>query len=67
MANSRYEYVREYEQATDVRLLPDSFVVVRVDGQCFHRFTKDHDFVKPNDKRQVQTMVLEKFSMILIL
>lgn len=51
MANSKYEYVREFESATDYKLLKDSFVVVRVDGQNFHRFSKDHNFFKPNDKR----------------
>lgn len=53
MAKSKYEYVRQFESATDTTLLPDSFVVVRVDGQSFHRFSKEHRFLKPNDKRYV--------------
>lgn len=56
MAKSKYEYVREFEAATDSRLLPDSYVVVRVDGQCFHRFAKEHQFLKPNDKRALDLM-----------
>lgn len=51
MANSKYEYVRNFESATDHKLLENVFVVVRVDGQNFHRFSKDHNFLKPNDKR----------------
>lgn len=56
MAKSKYEYVREFESATDHRLLQDSFVVIRVDGQGFHRFSKEHNFLKPNDKRFVDCL-----------
>lgn len=51
MAKSKYEYVRQFEQSTNHHLLLDSYIVVRVDGQCFHRFAKEHNFLKPNDKR----------------
>lgn len=33
MANSRFEYVKGYE--TDDRLLPDCWIVVRLDGKGF--------------------------------
>ncbi|UXI21264.1 alanyl-tRNA synthetase domain containing 1 [Sarcoptes scabiei] len=56
MAKSKYEYVREFETATDYRLLRDSHVILRVDGQGFHRFSKDHSFLKPNDKRCLDLM-----------
>jgi len=47
MANSKYEYVRLYEHQ-DV-LLPQTYIVVRVDGRKFHHFSKRYDFAKPND------------------
>lgn len=47
MANSRYEYVKSYE--TDDKILPNVWIVVRVDGKGFHKFSKDHNFDKPND------------------
>ena len=34
MSNSKYEYVRGYE--ADDRLLPNTWIVVRVDGKQFH-------------------------------
>lgn len=48
MANSKFEYVRDYE--TDDRLLPNAWIVVRVDGKGFHKFSKSHCFEKPNDE-----------------
>lgn len=33
MANSRFEYVKKFE--TDDRLLPDCWIVVRLDGKGF--------------------------------
>lgn len=51
MANSKYEYVKEFEEANDQILLKDCYVVVRVDGRGFHKFSKVHKFLKPNDKR----------------
>jgi len=35
MANTRYAYVRNFELPDP--LLPDTFLVVRVDGHAFHR------------------------------
>lgn len=48
MANSKFEYVREFE--THVQCLPNCFIVVRVDGKGFHKFTESHGFAKPNDR-----------------
>src|ERR1700761_7268884 len=36
MANSKYEYVREYER--DEILLPNTWIVVRIDGRGFHKY-----------------------------
>jgi tRNA(His) guanylyltransferase len=62
MSKSIYEYVRSYEESNDNHLLKDCFIVVRVDGQGFHQFSKKHDFKKPNDKRFV--IKLNKFFQI---
>lgn len=47
MANSKFEYVREFEK--DDRILPNTWIVVRIDGKAFHKFTDKHAFEKPND------------------
>lgn len=66
MANSEYEYVkREFE--FDRCLPPSNWIVVRIDGCHFHRFSKVHAFEKPNDENALRLMnacataVLEKF------
>ncbi|KAF7070629.1 hypothetical protein CFC21_076124 [Triticum aestivum] len=71
MANSKYEYVkREFEFH---RHLPASnWIVVRIDGCHFHRFSELHAFEKPNDDRALRLMnacatsMLEKFPDIVI-
>ena len=35
MANSKYEYVRKFEQSDSC--LSNTWIVVRLDGKCFHR------------------------------
>ncbi|CCH40937.1 tRNA(His) guanylyltransferase [Wickerhamomyces ciferrii] len=52
MAKSRYEYVKEFEQ--DRILLPNTFIVIRIDGKSFHKFSKDYNFIKPNDLRALK-------------
>ncbi|KAJ3300443.1 tRNA-histidine guanylyltransferase 1-like [Borealophlyctis nickersoniae] len=54
MACSKYEYVKRFETTTS--LLPNTFIVVRIDGHSFHRFTSAHGFVKPNDPRALHLM-----------
>eukprot|EP01103_Thecamoeba_quadrilineata_P016875 TRINITY_DN5782_c0_g1_i1.p1 TRINITY_DN5782_c0_g1~~TRINITY_DN5782_c0_g1_i1.p1 ORF type:complete len:259 (-),score=28.12 TRINITY_DN5782_c0_g1_i1:23-799(-) len=54
MAKSKYEYVKTYER--DDFLLPECYVVVRIDGRSFHKFTTDHSFEKPNDTRGISIM-----------
>ncbi|OTF71695.1 hypothetical protein BLA29_008406 [Euroglyphus maynei] len=65
MAKSKYEYVRQFEQSTNHHLLLDSYIVVRVDGQCFHRFAKEHNFLKPNDKRSYESIRITRDEIIL--
>ncbi|KAI9682266.1 MAG: tRNA-His guanylyltransferase [Caeruleum heppii] len=65
MANSKYEYVRQFEQP-DV-LLPNTWIVVRIDGRGFHKLSNKYEFEKPNDRRALNLMnaaavaVLEAF------
>lgn len=54
MANSKYEYVKKFEQ--DDQLLPGTWIVVRIDGRGFHRFSNKHGFEKPNDLRAIKLM-----------
>ncbi|KAG1679116.1 hypothetical protein FOA52_000471 [Chlamydomonas sp. UWO 241] len=66
MAKSKYEYVREFEQ--DDTLLKGCFIVVRIDGKGFTKFSDLHGFVKPNDLPALNLMneaareVLREFS-----
>ncbi|XP_046437172.1 probable tRNA(His) guanylyltransferase isoform X2 [Daphnia pulex] len=65
MAKSKFEYVRLFE--TEDRCLPNSWIVVRVDGKGFHKFSTEHDYEKPNDMRALSLMnkaatsVMEEF------
>ncbi|KAL5751891.1 hypothetical protein ACOSP7_022066 [Xanthoceras sorbifolium] len=54
MANSKYEYVKSFEEEDEV-FMPN-LVVVRIDGRDFRRFSQVHDFEKPNDERALNLM-----------
>ncbi|RUS81405.1 hypothetical protein EGW08_010843 [Elysia chlorotica] len=54
MAKSKFEYVRQFE--TDDPCLPNCWVVVRIDGKAFHKFTDVHHYMKPNDERGLSLM-----------
>ncbi|KAL2863729.1 tRNA guanylyltransferase [Aspergillus lucknowensis] len=54
MANSKYEYVRTFEQS-DI-LLPNTWIVVRIDGRGFHKLSDRYAFEKPNDRRALDLM-----------
>jgi len=54
MACSKYEYVKKFE--TPITLLPSTFIVVRIDGKGFTKFTDLHNFEKPNDIRGLSLM-----------
>jgi tRNA(His) guanylyltransferase len=54
MLRSRAELY--YVIAQDDTLLPHAFIVVRVDGRAFTRFTTDHAYIKPNDARGLALM-----------
>jgi len=54
MANSKYEYVRNFER--DEILLPNTWIVVRIDGRGFHKLSTHYSFAKPNDTRALTLM-----------
>lgn len=54
MANSRFEYVRVFEQRQSI--LPETYIVVRIDGKKFHEISNYYDFEKPNDQRALKLM-----------
>lgn len=54
MANSKYEYVKNFEQSD--RLIPNTWLVVRIDGRGFHNFSTRYTFEKPNDRRALDLM-----------
>ncbi|KAJ7140076.1 Thg1 C terminal domain-containing protein [Mycena crocata] len=54
MAGSKYAYVRNFELPDS--LLPGTFMVLRLDGHSFHRFSDAHEFTKPNDVRALALM-----------
>ncbi|KAL4473667.1 hypothetical protein ABPG74_022531 [Tetrahymena malaccensis] len=70
MACSQYEYVKKFE--TYQTLLPNTYIVVRIDGKGFTKFTANHNFEKPNDKRGLDLMnkaaesVMETFNEIML-
>ncbi|KAK6219417.1 hypothetical protein LQW54_002149 [Pestalotiopsis sp. IQ-011] len=54
MANSRFEYVKGFEQADF--LLPNTWIVVRIDGRGFTKLCTKYEFEKPNDRRALDLM-----------
>ncbi|KAF6226463.1 hypothetical protein HO133_009329 [Letharia lupina] len=54
MANSKYEYVKTFEQSTT--LLPDTYMTVRIDGRGFHKLSAKYKFEKPNDRHALELM-----------
>ncbi|KAM3125221.1 tRNA(His) guanylyltransferase [Candidozyma auris] len=54
MANSRFEYVKQFERENF--LLPETHIVIRVDGKGFHKFSAHYGFDKPNDIRALNVM-----------
>ncbi|KAG5948591.1 transcriptional activator [Claviceps sorghi] len=54
MANSRFEYVRNFEQTDS--LLPNTWIVVRIDGRAFTKMCAKYGFEKPNDRRALNLM-----------
>ena len=49
MSGSKFEFVKKFEESRV--LLPNTYIVVRIDGRSFTHFCEDHKFEKPNDMR----------------
>ncbi|KAI0007645.1 tRNA guanylyltransferase [Xylariaceae sp. FL0662B] len=54
MANSRFEYVKDFEQVDNI--LPNTWIVVRIDGRGFTKLCAKYGFEKPNDRRALDLM-----------
>lgn len=54
MAKSRFEYVKQFERENF--LLPQTHIVIRVDGKGFHKFSEHYQFEKPNDLQALTVM-----------
>ncbi|CAG7557131.1 unnamed protein product [Fusarium equiseti] len=54
MANSKFEYVRNFE--TTDPLMPSTWIVVRIDGRGFTKMCAKYGFGKPNDRRALDLM-----------
>lgn len=70
MAKSKYDYVKDFEHEDNC--LPNCWIVVRLDGRNFSKFSGDHHFLKPNDPGALDLMtraasaVMEDFREIVI-
>ncbi|XP_024380966.1 tRNA(His) guanylyltransferase 2 isoform X1 [Physcomitrium patens] len=54
MANSKYEYVKDFE--VNDNILPHTWIVIRIDGRAFTKFSQAHQFQKPNDLQALLLM-----------
>ena len=54
MAKSKYEYVKQFESSTIA--LPQTYMVVRLDGRGFTKMCDLHKFEKPNDLKALEVM-----------
>jgi len=70
MANSKFEYVKGFEEQT--MCLKETYMVVRIDGRAFTKMCAIHEFEKPNDKNALNLMnkaamvVMDKFEDIFL-
>ncbi|KAJ9544816.1 hypothetical protein OSB04_024523 [Centaurea solstitialis] len=64
--NIKQEYVKSFQ--SENKLLPFTWIVIRIDGSHFHRFSEVQGFEKPNDEHALKLMnscavaVLEEFN-----
>ena len=62
MSNSKFEYVKGFENKND--LLKNTYIVVRIDGKAFTKFTDAHQYKKPNEIQGIKLMVLSAISVM---
>ena len=54
MSKSKYEYVKNFEVQS--KCIPETFILVRIDGKGFSKFTTINGFAKPNDRKALDLM-----------
>lgn len=54
MSKSKYEYVKNFESHN--ACLPETFILIRIDGKGFSKFTTTNKFEKPNDRPALNLM-----------
>jgi len=57
MADSLGDRMKVYEKCSAVTLLPNTPIIIRVDGKAFHTFTKKIGLEKPFDEAYIVSMV----------
>ena len=62
MSNSKFEYVKSFENKND--LLKNTYIVIRIDGKGFTKFTDAHQYQKPNEIRGIKLMTLAGISVM---
>ena len=62
MSNSKFEYVKSFENKND--LLKNTYIVIRIDGKGFTKFTDAHQYRKPNEIKGIRIMVLSAISVM---
>ena len=62
MSNSKFEYVKGFENKND--LLKNTYIVIRIDGKAFTKFTDAHQYKKPNEIQGIKVMVLAAISVM---
>ena len=62
MSNSKFEYVKSFENKND--LLKNTYIVIRIDGKAFTKFTDAHQYKKPNEIQGIKVMVLAAISVM---
>ncbi|KAM7259429.1 hypothetical protein ACFE04_015170 [Oxalis oulophora] len=54
LCKTKPEYIRSF--LFENKLMPLTYILVRIDGCHFHRFSDDHKFEKPNDEQALMLM-----------
>ena len=54
MVNSKWEYVKDFE--INDSIIPNVYIVIRIDGRGFTKFCIEHNLKKPIDDRMVKLM-----------
>lgn len=64
LVNSKFNYLKDMETKTN--LLPHCWIIVRIDGKGFHKFSEKHNFKKPNDFRSIELMNISAKAVMMV-